>query len=168
MALLKGAFYATCRPPLPHYTATWNVQAVLKYLESIGLSSTYFPFTQVSHLQACNAAGINDIFSFHRPSRTATRFSLEKVVFLPAALTKQSMQGKSLKEFNFSLVFHTIQKSVPYRHSSNMRPRLSHSDFGMLPAITTNDILKAADYSLGTVFRKFFYRPVNDPSFGSS
>jgi len=45
-----------------------------------------------------------------------------------------------------------------------MRPWLSHSDFG---SITTSDILKAEDYSLGTVFRKFFYRPVNDPSFGS-
>ena len=49
-SVLKGAFHATCRPPLPRYTAAWNVQAVLKYLESIGLSSTYFPFTQVSHL----------------------------------------------------------------------------------------------------------------------
>ena len=49
-----------------------------------------------------------------------------------------------------------------------MRPWLSHSDFGMVPGITTNDILKAADYSLGTVFRKFFFCPVNDPSFGSS
>jgi len=38
------------------------VQAVLKYLESIGLSSTYFPITQVSHLQASNAAGINYTF----------------------------------------------------------------------------------------------------------
>ena len=27
-------------PPLPRYTAMWNVQAVLKYLKSIGLSST--------------------------------------------------------------------------------------------------------------------------------
>jgi len=128
--------------------------------ESIGLSSTYFPFNQVSHLYTCNAAGINDTFSFCWPSSTATRFSLEEAVFLPADLAKQSRQGKPLYEFNFSLVFHTIQKSVPYRHSSNMRPWLSHSDFGMLPGITTNDILR--QQSLGTVFRKFFNHTVND------
>ena len=78
-SVLKGAFHATCRPPLPRYTAAWNVQAVFKYVESIGLSSTYFTFTQVSHLQACNAAGINDTLSFRKPNSTATRFSLEEV-----------------------------------------------------------------------------------------
>ena len=41
----------------------------------------------------------------------STRFSLEEVVFLPAALAKQSRQGKPLKEFNFSLLFHTIQST---------------------------------------------------------
>ena len=34
--------------------------------------------------------------------------------------------------------------------------------------ITTNDILKAADWSSDSVFRRFYYRPVNDPSFGRS
>ena len=32
--------------------------------------------------------------------------------------------------------------------------------------ITTNDILKAADWSSDSVFRRFYYRPVNDPTFG--
>ena len=72
--VLKGAFYTTCRPSSPRYTAARNVQAILKYLKSIGLSSTYFPFTQVSHLQACNAAGINYTFLFCRPSNTAANF----------------------------------------------------------------------------------------------
>jgi len=49
----KGAFHATvhvshhCRITYI-YTAAWNVQTVIKYLESIGLSM-YFPATQVSH-----------------------------------------------------------------------------------------------------------------------
>ena len=32
--------------------------------------------------------------------------------------------------------------------------------------ITTNDILKAADWSSDSVFRRFYYRPVNDSTFG--
>ena len=160
--------YHTCRPSLLCYTAAQNVQAVLKYLKSIGLSSTYFSFTQVSHLQVCNAAGINYIFLFRKPSSTAAKFSAEEMVFLPAVLAKQAREGKLLKEFNFFLLFYTIQKSVLNRRSSSMRPWLSHSDFGMLPSITTNDILKAADYSLGSVFRKIYYRSFNDPSFGRS
>jgi len=37
--VLKGAFSA--RLPLPHYTATWNVQVVLNYLEGLGASAPY-------------------------------------------------------------------------------------------------------------------------------
>jgi len=36
--LLKGAFHA--RPPLPCYTAMWNVQAVLKYIEGMGTTTS--------------------------------------------------------------------------------------------------------------------------------
>jgi len=36
--VLKGAFIT--RPPLPHYTATWDVQTVLRYLENMGPSSS--------------------------------------------------------------------------------------------------------------------------------
>ena len=32
--------------------------------------------------------------------------------------------------------------------------------------IMTNDILKAADWSSESVFQKFYYKPVEDPSFG--
>ena len=31
--------------------------------------------------------------------------------------------------------------------------------------ITTNDILKAADWSSESVFKKFYYKPTKDPSF---
>jgi len=32
--------------------------------------------------------------------------------------------------------------------------------------VTVNDILKAADWSSESVFRQFYYRPTNDPSYG--
>ena len=32
--------------------------------------------------------------------------------------------------------------------------------------ITTNDILKAADWSSESVFQRFYYKPTEDPSFG--
>ena len=38
----------------------------------------------------------------------------------------------------------------------------------LMLVITTNDILKAADWSWDSVFKRFYYCPVNDPSFGRS
>ena len=32
--------------------------------------------------------------------------------------------------------------------------------------ITTNDILRAADWSSESVFQRFYYKPTEDPSFG--
>ena len=34
--------------------------------------------------------------------------------------------------------------------------------------VTTNDILKAADWSTESVFQKFYYKPLHDGSFGSA
>ena len=34
--------------------------------------------------------------------------------------------------------------------------------------ITTTDILKAADWSTESVFRKFYYDPSHDPSYGQA
>ena len=91
------------------------------YVESTGLS-TYFPITHVSHLQACNAAGINCTFSFCRPCSIATRFSPEEVVFLPAALAKQSRQGKPLGQILFLFFSTQFRGLVAYRYSSSVRP----------------------------------------------
>lgn len=35
-------------------------------------------------------------------------------------------------------------------------------------AVTTNDILKAADWSSDSVFQKFYYKPSRDTSFGKA
>ena len=84
--VLKGAFHATCRPPLPCYTAMWNVQAILKYLQSIGtsLSLKFFTFKLVMLLALTIC------------SRSANLAALQQglvLVFLPAALAKQSRKA---------------------------------------------------------------------------
>ena len=98
--LLKGAFHG--RPPLPHYTSTWDVRTVLDYIEGLGSNSS-FSLKQLSY-KLCM------LLSLTRPSRSADlaslqvdrcRFSLEGVTFLPAALAKQSRQGRVLKEYFF-------------------------------------------------------------------
>ena len=37
-----------------------------------------------------------------------------------------------------------------------------------MAGVTTNDILKAADWSTDSVFRRFYYRPVHSSSFGDA
>ena len=105
--LLKCAFYA--RPPLPCYTATWNVQALLEYIEGMGTTSS------LSLKQLSNKLCM--LLALTRPSRSADlaslqidrcQFNPEGVVFLPAVLAKQSRQGKALAEY-FSHRSHTIR-----------------------------------------------------------
>ena len=103
--LLKGAFHA--RPPFPRYTATWNVQTVLEYIKGMGANSS-LPLKQLSH-KLCM------LLALTRPSRSADlaslhidrcRFSPEGIAFLPAALAKQSRQGKTLTEYFFPSFSH--------------------------------------------------------------
>ena len=116
--MLKGTFHT--RPPLLRYTATWNVQTVLQYLESIGPTSslTLKPLT----------FKLTMLFVLTRPSHAADLASLqldhrqfcpEGVVFLPASLAKQSRQGKLLREFS-SLPSLTTQSSVRWRSSNSV------------------------------------------------
>jgi len=66
LRLLKGAFHV--RPPLPRYTATWDVQVVLQYLEglrpSTSLSLKLLTFKLVM------------LLALTRPSRSADLASL--------------------------------------------------------------------------------------------
>ena len=93
--LLKGAFHDT--PPLPCYTATWNVQLVLDYLKGLGTN------TSLSLKQSPHKLCILLILT--RSSRSADlavqqidrrRFSPEGVTFLQATLARQSRQSKTL------------------------------------------------------------------------
>ena len=98
--VLKGAFNA--RPPLPRYTLTWSVETVLHYLESIGpstsLSLKLLTFKLTMLLALTRPSRSADLASLQLDHR---QFNPEGVVFLPAALAKQSGQGKPLKEFFF-------------------------------------------------------------------
>ena len=99
--LLKGAFHE--RPPLPRYTATWNVQTVLQYLEGMGptptLSLKFLTFKLVMLLALTRPSRSADLVSLQLDCR---QFRPEGVVFLPATLAKQSAQeGKPLKEYFF-------------------------------------------------------------------
>ena len=98
--LLKGAFHE--RPPLPRYTSTWDVNAVLLYLKSLGPTSD-LTLKQLTYKLVM-------LLALTRPSRSADlsslslarrRFCPEGVTFLPATLAKQSRQGKPLVEFFF-------------------------------------------------------------------
>ena len=116
--LLKGAFHA--RPPLPRYTATWNVQSVLEYLEGMGTTSS-LSLKQLSH-KLCM------LLAPTRPSRSADlaslqidrcRFNPEGVTFLPAVLAKQSRPCKALTEY-FSHLFHTTGSCALWLPSDNI------------------------------------------------
>ena len=116
--LLKGAFHA--RPALPRYTVTWNVQTVLEYIEGMGVNSS-LPLKQLSH-KLCM------LLALTRPSRSADlaslqidrcRFSPEGVAFLPAALAKQSRQGKTLDRVSFPALL-SQQGILPSGHSQTV------------------------------------------------
>ena len=105
--LLKGAYHS--RPPLPRYTATWDVQIVLRYFEGLDPTSA-LPLKLLTFKLVM-------LLALTRPSRFADLATLqvdrrcyrpEGVVFLPAALAKQSSQGRVLKEFFFPSFPHNI------------------------------------------------------------
>ena len=55
-----------------------------------------------------------------------------------------------------------IDTAICIAHSVRGASSTSAANMG----ITTNDILKAADWSSESVFQRFYYRPNEDPSFG--
>ena len=52
--------------------------------------------------------------------------------------------------------------SIFTAHSTRSASASAAADSG----ITSSDILKAADWSTESVFRKFYYRPTHDPLYG--
>ncbi len=98
--LLKGVF--NVRPPVPQYSATWDVQKVLDFLEGGGKPST-LPLKTLT---------LRTVFllAITRPSRSADLSQLDirrmrtianGVAFVPTVLAKQSRQGKPIEEFFF-------------------------------------------------------------------
>ena len=98
--LVKGVF--NCRPPLPRYSTTWDVQKVLDSIESGGQPQT-LPIKALT-LRAVFLLAIT------RPSRSADlsqlnirrmSYTTTGVSFLPTVLAKQSRQGKPITDFFF-------------------------------------------------------------------
>ena len=103
--LLKDVFHE--RPPLPTYTSTWDVNAVLQYSKSLGTTSgltlKQLTYKLVMQLALTRASCLAD-HSFLSLMRR--RFRPEGVIFLPATLAKQSRQGKVLLEYFFPCFLH--------------------------------------------------------------
>ena len=55
-----------------------------------------------------------------------------------------------------------VDVSVFTAHSTRSASASAAADSG----VTTSDILKAADWSTESVFRRFYYRPTHDPFYG--
>ena len=98
--LLKKVFHA--RPPLPRYSRTWDISTGLVYLSNEKLD-------QDSSLKSVTLKTVM-LLALSRPSRSvdlskldisAHKSSPEGFAFLPTSLSKQSRQGKPMKEFFF-------------------------------------------------------------------
>ena len=183
-------------------------------------ANSSLPLKQLSH-KLCM------LLALTRPSRSADLaslqidrcwFSPEGVAFLPAALAKQSRQGKTLTEYFFPSFSHnrelcpvaTLRQYINVTSSLRsegtvklfvaiVRPHhpvssstiarwlrdmlqqaginvgifgahsvrgASSSAAAAAAGVTTNDILKAADWSSESVFTNFYYRPTGDVTYG--
>ena len=98
--LVKGVF--NCRPPVPRYSNTWDVQKVLNFIEAGGNP-------QALPIKALTLRTVF-LLAITRPSRSADLsqlniqrmlFTATGVSFAPTALAKQSRQGKPIAEFFF-------------------------------------------------------------------
>ena len=98
--VMKGAF--NLRPPQPRYETTWDVTAVLNYIQSLGTTES-LSLRDLTWKLAM-------ILALTRPSRSTDlveldlrfrRFVPEGVVFQEVGLAKQSRMGKPRAEFFF-------------------------------------------------------------------
>jgi len=212
--LLKGVFNA--RSPLPRYSCTWNVQLVLDYIERCGANDTLslkdLTFKTVMLLALTRPSRSADLSHLEISAR---QYKSDGVVFIPRYLSKQSRQGKPIKEFFFPS-FPTNQKLCPvltlkaYEKKtydlrkeerklfvSIIKPHKAvtsstiarwlkttlglagidtsifnaHSTRGASSmasslGITTDDILKAADWSSESVFQKFYHKSTQNTDYG--
>ena len=98
--LVKGVFHS--RPPLPHYSHTWDIQTVLDFLRSLGDNWKL----SLKHL----SWKVTMLLALSRPSRSADLALLDLsqriykpdgVCFYPSALSKQSRQSSQIVHFFF-------------------------------------------------------------------
>ena len=91
--------------------------------------------------------------------RTASHRETESRLFLSIIKPYRAVIARWLK---CTLESAGIDTSVFNAHSVRGASSTAAANLG----ITTNDILKAGDWSSESVFQKFYYKPTEDPSFG--
>jgi len=99
--VLKGAFHT--RPPLPRYTATWNIHVILDSIlnwgDTASLSLKLLTYKLVMLLALATPSQSADLASLCVDN---CQYKPEGVLFLPSALAKQSRQGRALSAYFFA------------------------------------------------------------------
>ena len=95
--------------------------------------------------------------------RTASRRGLETRLFLAIIKPHKAVTSSTIARWlKFLLESAGINTSVFNAHSVRGASSTAAANLG----ITTNDILKAADWSSDSVFQRFYYKPTENPSYG--
>ena len=135
--LLKGTFHA--RPPLPHYTRTWNVQVVLncmqQWVDTTSLSLKLLSFRLVMLLCLARPSRSEDLASL---CIDKCQFKPQGVLFLPSELSKQSRQGKPLTDYFFAS-FLILSSSVEWKLYGSICKWQKH--WGRTPLISLLQLL---------------------------
>ena len=96
-------------------------------------------------------------------TRTAPNRGTEEKQFLALIKPYKAVTSSTIARWLKSLLEAAgIDTSVFSAHSVRGVSSSAAANLG----ITTNEILKAADWSSQSVFQRFYYKPVEDPGFG--
>ena len=122
------------------------------------------------------------------------QFKPEGVRFVPSGLSIQARQGKAHNDYLFASFpddkqlcpVETVQRYLQLTNTLRKSKESSHLFIAIVKphnpvapctiaywlkkvlklAGTISDILKAADWSIESVFRKFYYQPTHNPAYG--
>ena len=177
--VLKGAFHE--RPPQPRYSETWDVSIFTRYIDSLGpnseitLSDLTHKLTMLLALtrpsRSADLANLNLQFNNHLcpvntlrtyEERTKKLRGEESRVFIAVIKPHKAVASCTIARWlNNILTKSGINTNIFKAHSVRSASVSTAANAG----ITTNDILKVADWSNATVFQKYYYKPERDPTF---
>ena len=96
-------------------------------------------------------------------NRTASHRGTESRLFLSFIRPFQAITSRTIARWlKYLLESAGIDTSVFNAHSVRGASSTAAANLG----ITTNDILKAADWSSESIFQRFYYKPTENPSYG--
>jgi integrase len=214
---MKGIFNSN--PPTPRYSATWDVDVVLKYLSSLP-ENVELQLAALTHKLAmlfalCSANRCSELAAldldfcsvltneirFVIPGLTKTRRkgSPKEVIFSAfsesprlcpvSTFLEYRQRTSSLRSKQQSRLFIAVRKphrpvtSATIGHWLKKTLKLSGIDTSIFTAHSTRgaatskastagisipDILKTADWSSATTFRRFYHRPISSSAFGQA